>query len=563
MEGQMATTVSGEEESRFEVRAENLSVGELEAWTVLSDAERQVVKKLTGPGAKLVSGPRGSGKSTLLRFAYFELLKTKAALPVYVNFSKALALEPLFHTHADALKWFRLWVLSKIVDGVGTTFGDWQHPLPVAAESVLRQCRSYIGQLETGTPPQSNALHLSPSGLVELLSELARFVGAARTVLLLDDAAHAFSVKQQREFFEVFRELRSREISAKAAIYPGVTSFSPSFQVGHEAEVIEVWFRPDTDTYLDGLEQIASRRFSDLEARLGDNYLDVVHALGLAAFGLPRGFVNMIGEVTDQMDLGVPIRKAALAAIATQAESVHAVFQNIADKLPRFANYVSLGKRFFTKGCAAVREFNRTKSSQRKSATIGLAEPIADELERTLRFMEYAGLIRRIEDLSKGVKGNYRRYSIHYACLVDANGLALGKAYKLSDVVSSLRRPPAHSLVKTKPESLLGPNYTSNCTLALPPCPKCGTPRLNEDQKFCMNCGNELRSASLFVELLQAPIELLPIPDRKKEALRASNIATVQQILSDESQRFRRPGSSIGPIWARRIVTVAEEYISV
>ena len=271
----------------------------------------------------------------------------------------------------------------------------------------------------------------------------------------------------------------------------------------------------------------------------------------------------MIGEVTDQMELDVPIRKAALAAISTQAESVHAVFQNIADKLPRFANYVSLGKKFFVKGSAAVREFNRDKDLVRKSATIGLAEPFADELERTLRFMEYAGLIRRIEDLSKGVKGNYRRYSVHYACLIDANGLALGKNYKLADVVVSLRRPPAHSLVKTKPESLLGLNYASNCTLALPPCPTCGTPRLSEEQKFCMNCGNELRSASLFAELLQAHIDLLPIPDRKKVALRASNITTVQQILSDESQRFRRPGSSIGPIWARRIVTVAEEYISV
>ena len=105
---EMSTTIQADQESRFEVRAENLSSSELQAWTVLSDAEKKVVRKLIGPGAKLVSGPRGSGKSTLLRLAYFELLKTKAALPVYVNFSKALALEPLFHTHADALKWFRL-----------------------------------------------------------------------------------------------------------------------------------------------------------------------------------------------------------------------------------------------------------------------------------------------------------------------------------------------------------------------------------------------------------------------------------------------------------------------
>ena len=135
----------------------------MQAWTVLSDAEKQVIRKLCGPGAKLISGPRGSGKSTLLRLAYFELLRSKAALPVYVNFSKALALEPLFHTHADALKWFRLWVLSKIVDGVGDTFATGTHAIPVHATTLLGQCRSYINSLETGKPPDSDALELSDS----------------------------------------------------------------------------------------------------------------------------------------------------------------------------------------------------------------------------------------------------------------------------------------------------------------------------------------------------------------------------------------------------------------
>ena len=559
----MPTSIDTQQDSRFEVRAENLSAHELETWTVLSDAEKLVVRKLIGPGAKLVSGPRGSGKSTLLRLAYFSLLKSKAALPVYVNFSKALALEPLFHSHADAVRLFRLWVIAKIVDGVGVTFSELGDTPPESLADALTESRAYIARLETGTPPDASQFQLSPSGLKTLLSELAEHVGGSRTVLLLDDAAHAFSVRQQREFFEVYRELRSRDISAKAAIYPGVTSFSPSFQVGHEAELIEVWFRPDTETYLEGIRQIAARRFPELEARLGNNYPDVVNTLGLAAFGLPRGFVNMVGEMTDLMELNVPIRKAALEAISTQAESVLAVFQNIADKLPRFSNYVNLGKRFFSKSVVAIRHFNKSKEPKKKSATISLLEPFADELERTLRFMEYAGLTRRIGGLYKGEKGQYRRYSVHYACFIEANGLALGSNYRLADIVASLRRPLAHSLVKSKAESLLGLNYARDCTLALPPCSKCGAPRISDDQKFCMGCGNELRAASIYAELLRAPIDLLPIPARKKLALKESNILTVQQILSDESQRFRRPGTSIGPIWARRILTIAEEYTSV
>lgn len=177
--------------------------------------------------------------------------------------------------------------------------------------------------------------------------------------------------------------------------------------------------------------------------------------------------------------------------------------------------------------------------------------------------MEYAGLIRRIEDLSKGVRGNYRRYLLHYACVISGNALSLGKNYKLSYIVEALQRPNAHALVKTKPQTLLGNDFTARCTLALPPCPQCGTQRMTEDQKFCMSCGKELRAASIYLELLKSSVGKLPLPKRKIQALQQAGIQQIQHVLSDETQRFRKPGSSIGPVWAKRILTVAEEYVSV
>lgn len=559
------TAMSGQSDylvSVSEERAENLSRDELLKWTVLSQIEKQIVTKLTGPGAKLISGPRGSGKSTLLKIAFYELVKSHAALPVYVNFSRALALEPLFHTHADATRWFRQWVLAKIVVGIGETCNAW----PIAAEpkiaALIETARVFIASLEAGRPP-ADTMQLTPSSVADVTRALAAKADVARSVLLLDDAAHAFSVKQQREFFEVFRELRSREISAKAAIYPGVTSFSPSFQIGHEAEEIEAWIRPDNENYSAAMRQIASRRFPSLEEKLGSSYHEIVDVLGLASFGLPRGFVNMVSEVIDSIELAIPPRKAVIDAIGGNAEGVLLQFSNVADKLPRFANYVNLGLRFEAKSRAAIREFNKAKSTTAKTATLGLAEPWDVELDRVLRFMEYAGMVRRIENLSKGVKGNYQRYVFHYSRIIATNSLSLGKNYKLSDVVVALKKPSAHSLIKTKPVTLLGANYSNGCVLALPACPKCGTSRVVEEQKFCMNCGHELRSASIYLELLKAPVSKLPIPDRKRAALFAAGFATVGQLLSDERHKFKRPGSSIGAVWARRIINVAEEFVSV
>ena len=546
----------------YEERAEHLSQSELTDWTVLSNAEKQIVRKLIGTGAKLISGPRGSGKSTLLRIAYFTLIETRKALPVYVNYSRALALEPLFHSRSDALQLFRQWVLSKILVSLRETLTSWSVELDSDIKAEIDKADRYIKALESGMPPES-VTQFSPSGVAFQLQDIAQTQSIARTVLLLDDAAHAFSVKQQREFFEVFREFRSREISSKAAIYPGVTSFSPSFQVGHEAEVIQAWFRPDNPGYLDAMREIAAKRFPEFVQRLGKNANENIDVLALASFGLPRGFVGLISDVDDELQNSSRLRRTILDAIDAHADVVRTVFFNVGDRLPRFKNYIDVGREFESSGRAALRAINLGKGLRAKAAVIALADPLPDEFVRVLRFMEYAGLIRRIEDLSKGVKGNYRRYLIHYACVIGGNALAIGKNYKLSDITTALQRPNAHALVKTKVQTLLGSDVITRCILALPPCPKCEARRVSEDQKFCMSCGKELRAASIYLELLKSPVDKLPLPSRKIQALRDAGVYRIQQILADEAQRFRRRGSSIGPVWTKRILTVAEEFVSV
>lgn len=543
----------------FEERAENLSQVDLERWTVLTDAEASIVRKLIGPGAKLLSGPRGSGKSTLLRIAYFEAVKTRSAFSVYVNYSKALAIEPLFHSHADAAVIFRQWVLAKMVVALRDSVKLWTIKLTPSEQESVRLSEAYIQSLEAaGGVPQSPSL--SPSGVTELLRSLSQRAGVNRTVLLLDDAAHAFSVKQQREFFEIFREIRSRDVSGKAAIYPGVTSFSPTFQVGHEAEIVEAWFRPDSNGYLDIMRQMVARRFPQFSPKDAA----VTDALALASFGLPRGFLNLCYDFHESTSSKTNIRSALVDSINAHADVVRTVFTNIAVRLPRFQHFIEVGQDLDTAMLRSLKEFNSTKDKSRKAGTVAISEPMGVALDRVVRFMEYAGLVRRGEGvLSKGSKGSYKRFLVNYSLLIGANSLALGKSYSVSDIVSSLQRPNGHALVRARAETLLGAGFESRCALALPPCPSCGEERANEEQRFCMNCGKELKTASVYKDLLDASIESLPLPIRKKDALREQGFTTVRKLLSDENQSFRKPGSSIGPVWAKRIVTAAEEWVSV
>ncbi len=122
--------------SIFEERAENLDKEELDRWTCESSRDHGLLKKLKGPGLKLLSGPRGSGKSTLFRKAYYGLLEDPHVLPAYVNFSKSLSLEPLFHKKANALEIFRQWVLYKIIGGIATGLEELGEDSPTSLKSL-------------------------------------------------------------------------------------------------------------------------------------------------------------------------------------------------------------------------------------------------------------------------------------------------------------------------------------------------------------------------------------------------------------------------------------------
>ena len=79
-----------------------------------------------------------------------------------------------------------------------------------------------------------------------------------------------------------------------------------------------------------------------------------------------------------------------------------------------------------------------------------------------------------------------------------------------------------------------------------------------------MRCGRPLTEASIYAELLKAPISRLPqLTEKKLKGLEEhSALRSVGDILMDEGSREIRGVPYIGPIWAARIHGYAEEYVS-
>lgn len=557
----------------FVEQAEYLESDAFAAFTEEHPHEKQILQKLCRGGAKLITGPRGCGKTTLLLKAYRKLLEGDSTLPIYVNFKSSLRLEPLYKSQANAMYWFNQWMLYKCYVGLLGTLDDLQVRAPDSLRDTLDKARRATEILELGaqTPsdPESRAPEVSLERLATDIETVMTGTDRARCVLFLDDAAHAFSPEQQRDFFDFFRRIRSQVVAPKAAIYPGVTMMSPSFHVGHDAEEIDVWLDPYSPEYLPFMQSLLERRLRH------DVFEDIVGNAGIwrlvcfAAFGMPRALLNMVrrfyGE-EENAEGAVPRATATsvVAAIQESYENTVGIFDSLRHKIPMYENFITAGADLLEAMMQSVKAYNKQKSVDRQSVSVAIQMPVSPELSRVLGMLEYAGLLMPERTVSRGVKGRFERYRLHAAGLIARNALLGRKNVRKDLVATALQSRNAHEFTRVTPSNLLRvKDLKERLTLALPACQSCGALRANETAKFCLECGAPLKSVSTFASLVKCGIEELPISETRAKRIREhSNLRTVGDILMDHEHTELRGVPWVGAYWAERIYRYAEEFIA-
>ncbi len=557
-----------EPEDVFVEQAEYLNHDAFAKWSETHPDERTILSKLKGGGAKLLTGPRGSGKTTLMLKARYELLNSATtAIPVYVNFKASLKLEPLYRKHANASFLFAKWLILKVYEGLFEVFDDLQVLPPQLSVNRLF-VRSALVDLEVGRIDNEHDNEVVTHDMLEtdVVSALS-YLNKSRCVLLLDDAAHAFSPEQQRDFFDFFRRVKSRAMAPKAAIYPGVTIYSPSFHVGHDAEQIDVWIRPESPSYLSFFKGLIRRRLRPEQMRPFDASDTIFSLLCYAAFGMPRSLLNMVRFIVEDepsVHRQAITRQKALSAIQQTFENACSLYMSLGSKLPMYKKFVETGEQVFQHVLRMVKGYNSNKGNAEQSVIIAVVKPIPSELSTVLSFFQYSGLVLPRGTRSRGDSGVYEEFVIHYAALIERNVLFGKRAINLSEIVSALATRHPHAVTRTSPNSLIGKgDFKALFMLALPACQVCKAPRASEHARFCQNCGAPLREASLFESLVCQDISVLRITALKISRIKEhTSIRTVQDILIDHDHRLLRSVPSIGAVWAQRIYLHAEEHIT-
>lgn len=557
----------------FIEQAEYIQPADFIEWSSDHPNEDVIIKRLTQSGAKLLTGPRGCGKTTLMLKAYNKLSKkgVSGAFPVYVNFKSSLKLEPVYKSKANGGFWFSQWMYLKIYEGIYSSFKDMGYSDQLDIKVKLDTAKKVLGLLELGEmdKAEKEKIELTTYDLEEDIDYVMSITGKPRCVLLLDDAAHAFSPEQQHDFFEFFRKIKNRRVSPKAAIYPGVTNFPPTFNVGHDAEEINAWVNPEGDNYMWFMTTMLSRRLPQTVYERLSKEDSLLTIMCYSAFGIPRILLNMVRsfyseeEVGDSVEYKISFNRTKLMAqVKDSNKRALAVYASLEKKLPTYINYVEEGDVVIGKIIDLIKTYNKEKSLNRKSISIAVKKELSSDLKKILGFFQYAGLASHKGQVSRGEKGVFEIYIINLAALVDNNAILATKAAKTDDIATALKSRNAHEFTRTKSDYLVSEN-DEPLKLKMPACQSCGEERSSDEARFCSNCGAPLKTASIYEELVNESIDVLPLtPSRIKSIKSKSGIKLVRDILHDIGHKEIRTVPQIGSFWATKIYQLAEEYIS-
>ncbi|WP_409421329.1 hypothetical protein ABHF91_16530 [Pseudaeromonas sp. ZJS20] len=565
-----------DEELPFEVnfieQAEYIDTESFAELTIDHPDEDGILRKLMGGGAKLLTGPRGCGKSTLMLKAYHKMLNSEPmqVLPVYVNFKLALKVEPLYSRGSNAPFWFKGWLTLKVIEAMLESLNEINNvklPTDLPKKEAIDKL---LFKIESNSIDGAEIEKFSIQSLQRLIDSIIAINCFNRCVLLIDDAAHAFSEKQQEDFFDFFRAVKSKSISPKAAVYPGITSHSPSFQVGHDAEPINVWVKPVGDEYEAFMLELAKRRFTGTQIELCDKNEDDMSFLAYCAFGIPRAFLGMLRAIYNAPDTyfntdGSLAKAKVLSLSRSGKEMSHGVYSSLEAKLPSLKSYVENGEKIYRVLLDNIKEFNAGKDSVEQTVQFGIRAPLDPALEKVISFYQYAGLMMPVGEFPRGENGVFLVYEMHIGDIVTDNAIVGRRTKSVSFFLDVLRARKHQLWPRTYSAKLLEVARLDNSDfkITLPQCQLCGTERPSPEARFCPNCGARLKSSSAYENLVDQDISVLDISAAMQARIkRESQIRKVRDILTDTSREQLMKIKYIKKARTVKIVSAAEEYVS-
>jgi hypothetical protein len=534
--------------SEFIFRTEDIRPEEILGLYVETEKDKRIVELLKSPNPVVLEGSRGTGKSFLLRVAEAQLataFQTDRVLPVYLSFVKSSLLQ------TDEPQQFLRWMMAKLCSRTLRTL--YQSGLLVQTQPALSILSGGAALPTVETPIEKTAQAFEESykkpgqrvdstgipsveDFKDAIEDICRSRNLKRIAFFIDEAAHIFRPEQQRQFFTLFRDLRSPFITCNAAVYPGVTAYGQTFQSGHDALVEQINRDVLDKDYLPNMRDIVFKQAdSDLMADIA-THAENFSALVYAVSGNPRLLLKTIARAGR-------LRTADVEKVLKEfyRNDVWSEHSGLAERYAGHRGLIDWGRRFIE---TTVIPDARAKNASREGA--GKAEATAffwihrdapETVKESLRLLTYTGIVGLLDTWVAATRSEIgTRYSINLGCLAatDARPIAYLTQVGRDLSIKRFSEYGANHAAFQSLNELVGPFKESDISQVL-------------------------------LAQLAKPIGVLDLTDFQRDGLIRIGLDTVGKALNASELDFQQI-SYIGPKRSRRMMNIAVasvlEYLS-
>lgn len=567
--------------------------------------KKSYVDRLLDDQPLLLVGSRGVGKSMLLKYA--ELMSdkefaSKKKLAVYVTFENSLVMERMQAIRGSGFyDPFRQWTFAKIVKDVIAKSEKLQlvtkvdHMLEdvfghVSLSTVERELEAYIRILENKNISKAaelreeaqkilssefgdkNAKYLldaleNANATKELLNKIIDDNKLQGIVLLFDEAAHALVRQQQEDFFTIFKSLRDKRITCKAAVYPAVTHYGSSFDPAHDAARLTIDRNEKDADYISFFTELLRRRIpavSELWKRL-TAHSEIIPTLCYACFGNPRFLFRLVDIFETKRGTVASLQPVCRTFVQEYLWVFH---DNTGSRSKSFSKSAELGHKFIVASVVPklAAQNNRWRDRGRIELSIyfTIASEVHTELKPILEMLSYSGVIAYRGDLKTGQNTTGQLYAVNIAISVAEsvlkNDKRTGNSVIKEMALLQRERFTQYTSSETDIRDLLDELSKHQGMF----CANCDKP-LQKDFTICPYCKAEVsQEKSVYFELINHPIDKLVLSEKLKKRIRehkAKEFKTVGDILNATLTQIDDI-YYVGTVRSKIIKGAANEYIA-
>jgi hypothetical protein len=534
--------------SDFFFRTEDIRPDEVLNYFVETQQDRQIVDALKNRNPTILVGSRGVGKSFLLRVAQRELQDSfdeERIFPVYVSFVRSSLLQ------SSDPEQFRHWMLARICSAIirslnkSGLLGGVPKSISLLAGNAVKQSIDTT-RIEIIADAYENTWR-SPQTTVDIdglpsideikdaLEDLADTLDIRRFVLLIDEAAHIFLPEQQRQFFTMYRDLRSHCITCNAAVYPGVTSFGETFQPVHDATMLSIDRDILSPEYVENMREIVEKQADSATlsniAQYGRNFA----ILAYGATGNPRILLKTLARSPKVNSLQV--NEAIREYYRTEIWSEHST---LSEKYTGHKELIDWGRNFIeTHVIPELKSKNDQylRSEKNTSAFMWVHRDSPEVIKEALRVLAYTGIVVEHADGIKASRGEIgKRYLINLGCLFAQESIPTNSAFDIAIALTPKR------MTEYGANHIAYKQLTESATVIVNP-----------------------KVALALDRQLEKPTSVLDITPWQKEKLAELGLNTVRDVLNATEEKLKE-ANYVGDIRARRMrnaaVAAVLEYLS-